>query len=257
MIDLPMLIRNLTLTLALTSATAVFGQAVVVNGASFRTEQPVTTGSWATGFAALGGASNATASSFPYPTTLGGVRVLVDGRESPIYYVDPARNQVNFLIPSGVQPGIRTVRIQSGGGEQSGSLRVMHAAPGIFVIDQSVTPGRGAILNQNGSINSESNRARRGEVIQIYANGPGALSAPIADGAASPASPLVTTVSTPQVYIAGVPAVVQFSGMAPNFAGLWQVNAFVPEQSFISGRVPLKIFMDGVDSNEVSFFVAQ
>jgi uncharacterized protein (TIGR03437 family) len=250
-----MLIRNFTIAFALTSA-ALFGQAVIVNGASFRTEQPVATGSWATGFAALGSASNATASSFPYPTTLGGVRVLVDGKESPIYYVDPARNQVNFLIPSGVQPGIRAVRILSGNAEVTSSLRVMHTAPGIFVIDQSVTPGRGAVLNQNGSINSESNRARRGEVIQIYATGQGALSAPIADGAASPESPLVTTVSTPQVYVAGVPALVQFSGMAPNFAGLWQVNVFVPEQSFVTGRVPLKIFMDGVDSNEVSFFVA-
>lgn len=252
-----MSIRNLTFALALTSGPALLAQAVIVNGASFRLEQPVATGSWASAFATLGGASNATASNFPYPTTLGGVRVLVDGKESPICYVDPARNQVNFLIPSGVEPGVRPVRIVSGGAEVNGSLRVMHSAPGIFVIDATVTPGRGAILNQNGTINSQENPARRGEVIQIYATGPGPLSAPIADGAASPQSPLVTTVSTPQVFVAGVSSRVQFSGMAPNFAGLWQVNAFVPEQGFISGRVPLKIFMDGVDSNEVSFFVAQ
>jgi uncharacterized protein (TIGR03437 family) len=252
-----MSIRNLTIALALFTTAGLWGQAVVVNGASFRTEQPVAVGSWVSGFATLGGATNATASSAPYPTTLGGVRVLVDGRESPIYYVDPARNQVNFLVPAGVEPGVRPVRIISGGSEVTTSLRVMQTAPGVFVIDQSVTPGRGAILNQNGGINSESNPARRGEVIQIYATGQGALSSPIADGAAAPQSPLVTTVSTPQVYVAGVAATVQFSGMAPNFVGLWQVNVFVPQQNFISGRVPLKIFMDGVDSNEVSFFVAQ
>src|SRR6185436_18623945 len=99
----------------------------------------------------------------------------------------------------------------------TGSVRVMSAAPGIF----SNSTG-GAVLNQDGSLNTDSVRARRGQVIQIYATGPGALDRPIEDGAAAPSSPLALTTSKPDVFVAGVPATVQFSGMAPGFAGLWQ-----------------------------------
>ena len=66
---------------------------------------------------------------------------------------------------------------------------------------------------------------------------------------------MALTTSTPEVFIAGVPAAVQFSGMAPGFSGLWQINAVVPERAFITGRVPLQVYMDGVDSNEVTIFV--
>jgi uncharacterized protein (TIGR03437 family) len=247
--------HHLLLVLGLTAAAGMFAQVRVVNGASFRDEQPLTPGSWATAFAALPGATTAVVDTPPHPTTLGGVRVLVDGIEARLYYVD--QNQINFLVPSGVAAGIRPVRIISGATEMSVSVRVMTAAPGIFVIDRTVAPPLGAIRNQDFTVNSASNAARRGEVIQIYATGPGALSQPIGDGEAAPSLPLVTTVSTPQVYVGGVPARLQFSGMAPSFAGLWQVNVFLPEESFINGQVPVRIFMDGVDSNEVSVFVSQ
>jgi uncharacterized protein (TIGR03437 family) len=242
---------------ALICAAVSFGQVVVVNGASFRAEQPLATGSWATAYAAIGGAAKATAASSPYPTSLGGVQVLVDGKPAPLYYVDPGQNQINFLVPAGIAAGIRPVRVIVGATQQDSTVRIMSAAPGIFVIDSTVAPGRGAVLNQDYSVNSSSNPAKRGEIIQIFATGPGALSQAIPDGAVAPSDPLVMTASKPQVYISGVEADVRFSGMAPGFAGLWQVNAVVPAQSFISGRVPLKIFIDGVDSNEVSFFVAQ
>jgi uncharacterized protein (TIGR03437 family) len=77
------------------------------------------------------------------------------------------------------------------------------------------------------------------------------LNQSVADGAAPGASPLITTKSTPQVFIGGVEAKVQFTGLNPDAPGLWQINAFVPDLSFITGRVPVRVFMDGVDSNEV------
>jgi uncharacterized protein (TIGR03437 family) len=243
--------------LTLAGAALCPAQVTVVNGASFRLEQPLATGSWATAYASIGAATKAIANNTPFPATLGGVQILVDGKPAPLYYVDPAAGQINFLVPSGVDPGVRPLRVTVGGANQDTTVRIMRAAPGIFVIDSSLKPGLGAILNQDSSLNGSSNRAKRGELIQIFATGPGRLSQDIADGAAAPSSPLVTTVSTPQVYIGGVEAKVQFSGMAPGFAGLWQVNAYVPNQSFLSGRVPVQIYIDGVDSNEVSLFVAQ
>jgi len=174
--------------------------------------------------------------------------VTVNGVEAPVYFI--SATQVNFLVPFAVTPGVRNVEIKTAGATLTGTVRVMSAAPGIFS-----NPTGGAVLNQDGALNAGEAPAGRGQVISIYATGPGALSRAIEDGAGAPASPLATTTSTPDVFIAGIRATVQFSGMAPGFSGLWQINAVVPDRPFITGRVPLQVYIDGVDSNEVTIFV--
>jgi uncharacterized protein (TIGR03437 family) len=230
-------------------------QVTVLNGASFRTDQSVAAGSWATAFGAFSGVTATIASSYPILKTLGGVTVTVDSIDAPVYYV--SNTQINFLVPYGVTPGNRTITVKTGSGNQTGTIRIISAAPGLFIKDATTqVPPKGAILNQDYSENTQSTMVKRGDVIQIFATGPGALTATVGDGEAASGTTLVTTVSTPQVYIGGVAAQVQFSGLAPNYAGLWQINAFVPDKPFINGRVPVQVFMDGVDSNEVCIFVA-
>lgn len=220
----------------------------IVNGASSRAGQPVAAGSWATAYGAFANVSQAVATVTPIPQTLGGVTVSVGDVPAPVYFV--SATQVNFLVPGSVSAGVKTVEVKTAGGSLTGMVRVMSAAPGIFANN-----GNGAVLNQDYSVNGEGNRASRGQVVQIFATGPGALTRAVADGAAAPAEPLALTVSTPEVYIGGVAAQVLFSGMAPGFAGVWQINAVVPDRNFVSGRVPMQVFMDGVDSNEVNLFV--
>lgn len=228
-------------------------QVAIVNNASFRGDQPVAAGSWAAAFGTFTGVSTTTASSFPLPKTLGGVKVTIDGTDAPLY--DVRAGQITFLIPYSATPGLRPVQITTGSGNITGSVRVISSGPGIFTKDTQVPP-RGAIRNQDGvTENSSSSPAKRGDVISVYATGTGALSRQPQDGAAPGASPLATTVSTPQVFIGGVAAQVQFSGLNPDAPGLWQINVIVPSQSFITGRVPLRVFLDGVDSNEVTVFV--
>src|SRR5262249_53816495 len=64
-------------------------------------------------------------------------------------------------------------------------------------------------------------------------------------GSVAPGSgnPLYRTVLTPAVAIGGVPAEVQFSGLAPGFAGLYQVNVRVPYGAPAGDEVPIKITM--------------
>jgi uncharacterized protein (TIGR03437 family) len=131
----------------------------------------------------------------------------------------------------------------------------MSTSPGLFIKDTTITPPRGAVLNEDGvTENKSSAAATRGSVISIYGTGPGALSRTPSDGAA-PGTPIVNSVSTPQVFIGGVEAAVKFSGLNSLVPGLWQVNAEIPNLPFITGRVPVIVYMDGVDSNEVSIFV--
>jgi uncharacterized protein (TIGR03437 family) len=227
-----------------------------VNGASFRSDQPVTQGSWVSAKGTFSGVSDTIAPGYPLPKTLGGVTVSVDGVDAPIYFV--SASQINFLIPYQTAAGLRNVQVKTGSGTVNGKVRVISAAPGLFIKDTSQqVPPKGAILNEDSSENTSSNLARRGRVISIYATGPGALDQTLEDGAAAPSQePFARTKSTPQVYIGNVLAQIQFSGLAPTFAGLWQINAVVPDQPFVTGRVPVQVFMDGVDSNEVAVFVA-
>jgi len=240
--------RSLVLAALLACCGALSAQVVVLNGASFRVGQPVTGGSWAAAFGTFPSVTQTTATTSPIPKTLGGVTVSVNGVAAPVYFVSPS--QVNFLLPFAVTPGLRNVEVKTSSATLTGTVRVISAAPGIFA-----NPTGGAVLNQDGALNADAARAGRGQVISIYATGPGALSRAIEDGTGAPSSPLALTTSTPDVFIAGVPAAVQFSGMAPGFSGLWQINAVVPERAFITGRVPLQVYMDGVDSNEVTIFV--
>ncbi len=228
-------------------------QVAIVNGASFRGDQPVSAGSWAAAFGTFAGVSTTTATGFPLAKTLGGVKVTIDGVDAALY--DVRSSQVTFLIPYATTAGLHPVQITTPSGSVSGSVRVISTAPGLFVKDTQ-TPPKGAIRNQDGATeNTQATPAKRGETVSIYATGPGALDRQVADGAAPGASPLANSKSKPQVFIDGVEAQVQFSGLNPDAPGLWQINAVVPSQSFVKGRVPVQVFVDGVDSNQVGLFV--
>jgi len=229
-------------------------QVAIVNGASFRGDQPVAPGSWVAAFGTFSGVSTTTAATFPLPKLLGGVRVTLGGVDAALY--DVRSTQITFLVPYAVAAGLQPVQITTGSATISGSVRVISSAPGLFIKDTAVPP-KGAVRNQDGvTENSASAPARRGDIVSLYGTGPGALSRNPEDGAAPGATPTIaTTKSTPQVFVGGVEAQVQFSGLNPDAPGLWQINVVVPNQSFLTGRVPVQVFMDGVDSNEVTIFV--
>lgn len=241
------MISRLVLT-ALALSAGLPAQIVVANGASSRLE--TTGGAWTSAYGNFAGVTNATASTLPLPKTLNGVTVTVGGVDAPVYFVSP--NQINFLLPYATQPGVRPVVVKTASATLNGTVRVLRAAPGIFIQD-TATPPKGAILNENSTLNATGNRARRGEVIQIYGTGAGRFQGAVEDGAA--ASGLVASTATPQVFVGGVEARVQFSGLTPGLAGLWQINVFVPDHAFLSGRVPVIVFVDGIESNEAGLFV--
>src|SRR5262249_55856954 len=160
------------------------------------TDQPVTSGSWATAFGSWTGVSATSATSYPLPKTLGGVTVTLDGVDCPLLFVGPS--QLNFIVPAAATPGLKTFVVKTASGTTNATVRIISAAPGIFPKDTAVPP-RGAVLNQNSTENTQSNPAKRGDVISIFGTGPGVFDHPVTDGAAAPSDPLTRTKSTPQV----------------------------------------------------------
>ena len=134
------------------------------------------------------------------------------------------------------------------------TVNVAPEVPGIFSLAGSGA-GQGAVLNQDGTFNSQGNPAAPGSVIQIFATGLGATDPPVEagqPGATEP--PFNRTTITPVVLIGGVPAEVSFSAMAPSFVGLYRVDAIVPAGT-LSGKQDLQIIIIGVPSNTVTIAV--
>lgn len=188
--------------------------------------------------------STATANSFPLPATLGDASVSVNGVGAPILYA--SSTQINFQIPFEVSMGPAAVIVNADGTNTGTStIQIQAAAPGLF----GQPPGSAAIVNQDGSLNSQSQPAPAGTVIEAFATGLGAVDPPVGSGAAA-GSTALSTVITPVTATVGItPATVQFAGLAPGFAGLYQVNILIPQLS--PGQYLLQISMGAARSNTV------
>ena len=221
------------------------------------------------------GANTATASAFPWLTTLGDIQVTVNGTPAPLYYISPG--QINFYVPAATPPNanaeVEVVQVSTGQVLGAQQVAVNTIAPGIFTTcqpNQTGTLREACVLNQDFTVNSSSNPAARGSVVQIFGTGQGAVSNPPADGAAASASPLSTTASTPRVimgtnYVDEYPAQpgdvtngqwVTFSGLTPGLAGLWQVNVqipmAVPPSTSTGGSTLLYLVLNNVPSADTT-----
>jgi uncharacterized protein (TIGR03437 family) len=186
----------------------------------------------------------------PLPSSLGGASVTVSGKAVPLVYVSPT--QVNAQIPSDTAVGTAAVRATCGGLLSDPiNFDVTASAPSIFTVGQ----GRGAVLNQDYSLNTPNNAAARGSAVIIYATGQGTVAPPAPDGQAASTAPLSTTPSNPTVTVGGVSAQVLFSGLAPGFVGLWQINAEVPATAPTGGSVSLRVTMGDMVSDGVTIAV--
>lgn len=255
-------------------STPLTRASVTTNGASFtpaETASGALVSSFGSGFP-NGTNINAAATSTPLPTIWSGVSVSVNGQLAPLLYVGVGTRfggegafQINYQLPFEAPSGLANVVVtQNGTPITAELLAVRTAAPGIFSMTQN-GQGQGAVLNQNNSSNSSSAPEARGRVLQVYATGNGAqllnsiTRQPItlASGVATPIpattnDPLYITSFTPTVTIGGVAATVEFSGLAPGFVGLWQLNVRIPATAPTGNAVPLLVTAGGRTGNQTT-----
>jgi uncharacterized protein (TIGR03437 family) len=204
------------------------------------------------------------ASTLPLPTSLAGTSVLVNGQAAPLFLVSPT--QINFQLPwETAGQAQASVAVSAGGLTSSAqSIPLVASAPGLFATN-SAGSGQGAIQIANttlfpapgGSIpGAQARPANRGEDISIFCTGLGSVANQPLSGAPAPiAPPLSTTTVVPAVTVGGVQATVTFSGLAPGFVGLYQVNARVPDNAPSGDSVPVVITVSGAASNTVTVAV--
>jgi len=217
--------------------------------------QAATPGAIASLFGSNLSQATAAAMSVPIPTELSGVSVSANGILAPLFYVSAA--QINFQVPWEMlgQTQANIVVTVNGSSSTAQTVGLYGPNPGIFTLNASGA-GQGAIQIANTAIFAAPARpAMRGEYLTIYCSGLGDVSPRPATGAPAPISPLSNTVVSPYVTIGGVIAPLSFSGLAPGFVGLYQVNVQVPNAAPSGGQVPVGISIGGVSSNVVTIAV--
>jgi len=191
-------------------------------------------------------------------TTANGTRVTFDGVAAPLFFLkhDAATyDQLNVQVPFELagKTSAQLVVYLNGKPSASVTVAVQPVSPALFTLCACGT-GAAVILNQDYTINTQSNAAARGSVIMLYATGLGPTSPAGITGKAAPhAEPLAITVSQylPTITIGGVSAHLEFSGLAPWFVGLWQVNVTVPANA-PTGEQPLVLTTGGSRANPVT-----
>lgn len=224
------------------TGTGVFlNPAGVFNGASFApVGNPVAPGQFISLFGTgLGPANAVVAPAVPFPSTLGGVSVSVQGRPAPLYFV--SANQISALVPFATSGTSADITVRFGNQESNRvTVPVTRSSPGIYSTSQNGL-GAGAILKSDFTLVTATNAPRRGDTVLIYLTGLGALNPALSDGAAAPTNVLSRVTDSVKVYIGGAPATVSFAGAAPGFAGLYQLNVVIPANAPIGSAVPLAV----------------
>jgi uncharacterized protein (TIGR03437 family) len=248
----------------------------VLNGASFdKTGQPIPAGALVSIFGTDLSAATASADSVPLSTTLSNVSVTFNGIAAPMKDVvhGTGGDQINAQVPWEVLPsGTGTANTQvvvtrNGVASAPLPITVGAAAPGIFTfpggIGQAVAYGNsdGAIAAPiNSGLPFTSRPAKIGDpaTLVILATGLGPVNPPATTGANVNDGQLHPTTVTPQVMVGGVQAQVVFSGMTPQFVGVYQINIVIAAGTPTGNSVPLQIVMNGVTSrNDVTIAVSQ
>jgi uncharacterized protein (TIGR03437 family) len=231
---------------------------------------------------------NGFASQIPLPLEIGGVQLFIApalsddfaglapeskslgpneaeqaaGAFAPLLFVSPA--QINFQLPWEVDLSSGFVNLwvlRDGAASAPARVAVTAFSPAVFTFDFG--PGRAVAINPDGSVAHpedsfggavSSRPVRRGEALVILATGMGPVTPNGISGSnsldANGAFVQRDTVEAPRVTIGGVEQRVLFSGLSPEFVGVYQVNISVADGTPTGDAQPLVIEIGGERSRD-------
>jgi uncharacterized protein (TIGR03437 family) len=163
------------------------------------------------------------------PTVLPGtgVHVLVGGIPANIYYVSPT--QINFLVPASLLPAAATIEVVSNSLQGPAiPIQLAGASPALFQLDAQ----NAVATRPDGSLLTPDSPASPGGIVILYATGLGQTvpaaaysEVPIAAAVLKQFADFKATLDGLAVDAGGI----LYAGLAPGFAGLYQINLRLPD----------------------------
>ena len=236
-------------------STPVISAGGAVSAASFVANQPLAPGGFVSIFGANLSSGLNQSPTLPLSNQLGATQVVMAGRPLPLQFA--TGGQINAIIPYDVPANAtqQLVVVNGPAYSQPEPVIIAPAQPAVFTADASGT-GTGIVVDvlPDGSqfVVSAANPASAGDVVEIFCAGLGPVDPPVAAGSAASLTQVSNTVNPVSVTIGGQNAQVFFGGLAPGFAGLYQVNAVVPSGIAPASNVPLVLTVAGQSSAPVT-----
>ncbi|HVO98807.1 MAG TPA: IPT/TIG domain-containing protein [Bryobacteraceae bacterium] len=199
------------------------------------------------------------------PTTLGGVSVTMDGTPAPVFAV--SSTQISVIAPYALASNtsyLANIQVTNNGVKSNVvQVNLTDVAPGAFSQTANGIGLAAALHATTGQLVTKANPAQPGEYISLYLTGLGTISPTITDGAIGPSNPLSTadinTAGNLTVYFNdetsgsyGNAGTIQYAGLAPGLAALYQINVQVPSSGLTAGDVVTAEFVtDYADFNQI------
>lgn len=191
------------------------------------------------------------------PTTLGGVRVVINDRPAFVQLISPG--QINALAPDGLATGQISVQVINSDGP--GEPFLVEAAPRAPALLAPAAFAAGGVqyavaLLPDGVFAGPENLipgaafrpARAGDRLVFYGVGFGATTPAVPAGQVAGQA---TALPNLRVRFGDREAMVEYGGLAGGFVGLYQLNVVVPEG--VAGDAPLAVSVDGVPLAQTLF----
>jgi len=227
----------------------------IVSAAVSIAHQPLAPGSLVSLYGERLSEGRASPDSLPLPNTLAGTIVLIGGRPMPLLFASDG--QVNAMVPYDLNINTRHQIVVRRGPTYARPVAVNVAAAQPEIFRLNGTQGHIYRFDAGRLILADAaNPVRAGDVIVVFCGGLGAVNPLVAAGEAAPgAEPLARTVNPVRLTIRGVEAATSYTGLAPGFSGLYQINAAVPSGVTSGDAIPVQLQVAGQTSEVATIAV--
>jgi uncharacterized protein (TIGR03437 family) len=188
---------------------------------------------------------SAATSQIPLPTALAQSCLVVNGALMPLLFVSPT--QINGQLPYNVLGNSKITVHTPAGISNDYYFTVSPTAPAVFQAGAVDGLSTATIFRaDNGQLVTPSNPVHPKDTLVIYLTGMGTTFPAIDAGLPAPFNPLAQADTQPIVTLGNATLQVQYAGLAPGWAGLYQINVYVPPSGAPLGMaVPLMINQGG------------
>lgn len=223
---------------ALNRITFYFAKLAVRNAFTFTSTRPYAPGMWvqAAPIGKLVNVPDEVHETPPYPRTVSGLQMLVNGVPSGIYAI-VNKTSINFVIPWSAAQGNAEFLLFNPTTQEivaAGTFLISAADPAFKTVNGI---GTGQVLATNfddGTLNGPQHPVGLGKILVLALTGQGLVNNPPADGNPPPTGVLLPTSDLPVVTIGAVNIPnenILFSGLDPTYPGSWTVIIKVPDVS--------------------------